>query len=383
MNKSGFPTVTRLALFTLLTFIPSFLLLGCSPFNQPPQPLFTASPASGEAPLEVSFDASSSSDPDNRIIGYNWDFGDGVTGSGETTTHTYDSSGDYTAELEVVDEGEGAESTTRTIEVSPAPPSAIFTANPTSGEEPLNVSFDASESYDPDGTIKSYHWDFNDGSTASALRVSHTFLNSGSYVVELIVTDNDGKTDSMKKTINVSSFSNQSPTAGFTAQPTIGKPPLYVSFDASESYDPDGYVKNYEWDYDDGSTDYGVSPGHTFTAAGRYTVELTVTDNYGKEDTASASIDVLNQLVTILDWELVRGSSGEAVVEGSLKNVTSETIENCTVMVNFYCPRGNNIGGNLVRVDDIQPGATDTFLISSSLYYEEVARVEFSTEVEF
>jgi len=80
-------------------------------------------------------------------------------------------------------------------------PNASFTANPTSGEVPLLVSFDASGSYDPDGNIVSYAWDFKDGSTGSGQTVNHIFTSIGNYNVKLTVTDDKGATDSTTKTI--------------------------------------------------------------------------------------------------------------------------------------------------------------------------------------
>ncbi|RXG66881.1 PKD domain-containing protein, partial [Candidatus Atribacteria bacterium 1244-E10-H5-B2] len=80
-------------------------------------------------------------------------------------------------------------------------PIASFTASPVSGEVPLGVSFNASNSSDSDGSIISYEWDFKDGNTGSGETISHTFVSAGSYNVELTIIDNDGATDSTTKTI--------------------------------------------------------------------------------------------------------------------------------------------------------------------------------------
>jgi len=85
-------------------------------------------------------------------------------------------------------------------------PTASFTATPTSGIAPLAVSFNASNSSDSDGTIISYAWDFKDGSTSNGQTINHTFSSTGSYNVLLTVTDNDGATDSVTKTITVTYY---------------------------------------------------------------------------------------------------------------------------------------------------------------------------------
>jgi hypothetical protein len=74
------------------------------PGNQSPVAAFSATPPTGPAPLEVSFDASHSYDPDGPIARYDWLFGDGTSASGAAVTHTFGQPGKYTVSLEVVDE---------------------------------------------------------------------------------------------------------------------------------------------------------------------------------------------------------------------------------------------------------------------------------------
>jgi len=109
----------KLALLSLLFFSLTFLLSGCGFTNQTPAASFSANPTSGDAPLplEVLFDASGSSYSNGRITSYSWDFGDGSTGSGQTSTHTYDSTGNYQAQLAVTDDGGATNTSTRKIEV--------------------------------------------------------------------------------------------------------------------------------------------------------------------------------------------------------------------------------------------------------------------------
>ncbi len=86
--------------------------------NQPPTASFTANPASGQVPLTVSFDATASSDSDGNIVSYVWDFGDGSTGSGQTTSHEYTSTGTHTVTLTVTDNDSATGSETATITVT-------------------------------------------------------------------------------------------------------------------------------------------------------------------------------------------------------------------------------------------------------------------------
>lgn len=88
---------------------------------------------------------------------------------------------------------------------SPKPIAVLF-ATPTSGYAPLAVNFDGSYSYDPDGTIVSYAWDFGDGGTSDEMSPQHTYSNVDDYDVTLKVTDDAGNTDSatIKITVNES-----------------------------------------------------------------------------------------------------------------------------------------------------------------------------------
>ena len=86
-------------------------------------------------------------------------------------------------------------------------PVAIFTASTTNGTSPLNVAFDASDSYDPDGTITAYAWDFGDTQSGSGTLISHVFIVATApaqvFRVILTVTDNDGGTDTAFRDITV------------------------------------------------------------------------------------------------------------------------------------------------------------------------------------
>ena len=88
--------------------------------TQLPLAKFTVTPASGDGPLFVQFDASASTDIDGVIVAYDWDFGDGNSGSGETANHTYSAFGHYTATLSVTDDFGATAVATQTIMVTAA-----------------------------------------------------------------------------------------------------------------------------------------------------------------------------------------------------------------------------------------------------------------------
>ena len=102
------------------------------------------------------------------------------------------------------------------LEQTNQPPTASFTASPSSGAAPLNVSLDASPSSDPDGTITDYFWDLGDGQTATTDTVSYTYSVADSYQVHLTVTDNDGASDTT--TMDITATAPQNYTVSGTIQ---------------------------------------------------------------------------------------------------------------------------------------------------------------------
>ena len=259
--------------------------------NKSPQARFTFSPAQPAVGQAVRFDASDSSDPDGTITSYHWDFGDGSTGSGKITTHTYDRKGTFTVTLTVTDDDGTTDSTSKTITVIEAnrAPKADFTFLPREPTDLDTIEF-TDRSTDPDGRIVKWHWDFGDGETSTKQNPSHRYQDDGRYTVKLTVTDDDGATDSISQTIIVS---NVPPTASFTFSPSHPLVDQPVVFDASASSDPDGTIMKYEWDFGDGTTAEGIKVTHTFTDEGSYWVRLTVTDDDGDIDSVEKEVKVI------------------------------------------------------------------------------------------
>src|SRR5690606_13203801 len=149
-----------------------------------------------------------------------------------------------------------------------ATPIAVISAEPTSGTTPLKVTFSAAGSDDPDGTIVEYRWDFGDGTPVvvdtAGDDVQHTYTEGGTFTATLTVRDDGGKTQSATTEITATT-ANDPPVAVIGAEPTYGKAPLDVQFTGSGSFDPDGTIESYEWDFGDGTGSTEADPSHLFT----------------------------------------------------------------------------------------------------------------------
>jgi PKD repeat protein len=152
----------------------------------------------------LAFDASTSYDADGWIDSYLWDFGDGTSNTGVAPTHFYSDNGVYTVTLTVIDnDGEG-NTTSQSITIVNQPPIASIVMNATAVSTGEGLAFDASDSSDVDGTIVSYLWDFGDGNTAMGLTATHAYADTGTFLVTLIVTDDDGASSSTTQSVEVS-----------------------------------------------------------------------------------------------------------------------------------------------------------------------------------
>ncbi|HLQ42370.1 MAG TPA: PKD domain-containing protein, partial [Thermoplasmata archaeon] len=246
----------------------------------PPLASFTATPNPAVVRASVTFNASASRDPDGNIVAYAWDFGDSTTGSGAITTHPYAVPGTYNVTLNVTDNSSLNGTAHHDVVVQPAPPGpqppvADFTANPLRVNPGVSVTFNASASFDPDGMIVSYTWEFGDSTGGSGVVATHAYANSGVFTVNLTVVDN--QTLSSKATHQVTV--NARPHAAFQFAPSAVYVGISVTFDGSTSTDPDGSIVSYAWVFGDGSTGTGVQASHVFAAKGTFRVRLTVVDS--------------------------------------------------------------------------------------------------------
>jgi PKD repeat protein len=214
------------------------------------------------------------------------------------------------------------------------------------------ILLDGSGSHDPDGSIVSYDWTFGDGTAGTGVKVSHTYSSTGTYTVTLTVTDNDGLTGSDSTTVTVSKQPSPGPSPG-PSGPSNKKPKAdaglnvkisvgsTIYFSGADSYDKDGEIVSYNWDFGDGTMALGVTVSHVYSEPGHYTVTLTVKDNKRAEDSDKCMVFVWKPPAPVADkfGEFVPGEQKGFKVdamEAANTLVTLNTTEPITITVLRY-----------------------------------------------
>jgi len=163
----------------------------------------------------------------------------------------------------------------------------------------------SSSTFDVDGDQIRYKFDWGDGNFSdwsdfvdsnTTVNISYNWSLISTYEVCVIAQDTNGLNSSWSPPLNVT-----------VSQDGIGIPPVVsvsisgnasvnetIMFDASGSYDPDGFIVSYDWDFGDGTTSSGISTSHVYRNSGEYTVTLLITDNHGTTYSKSIIIHIVS-----------------------------------------------------------------------------------------
>lgn len=187
------------------------------------------------------------------------------------------------------------------------------------------ITFNASGSYDSDGSIVQYEWDFqNDGvydQTSANATANYTFNDDFNGTVKLRVTDNEYETSTATQTVVVS---NVPPTAE-AGGPYSGEQNSPIQLTGS-STDPGNDTPIYSWDLDDDGLfeTQGQSPQVTFSTGGTHVVTLKVTDGDGGEDTDEANVVISNESPVVSQIPGQTINEGESFTNIPLDNYVTD-----------------------------------------------------------
>jgi hypothetical protein len=277
----------------------------------------------------VVLDGSGSSDPDGSIVSYTWKRGKETIGSGVSATVEM-AVGAYDITLEVVDDaGESAADTVvATVNAAAVvPPTADAGADQSltdSDRDGLeSVSMDGAASSDSDGSIVSYSWRDRANEIAAGPSPS-VDLAVGVHTITLVVTDDDGASDTDEVVITVEAGPNTPPTADAGPDQTVvdtdGDDFETVTLNGVASSDPDGSIAKYAWIEGSTTIATGISPTVNF-AVGDHTIVLQITDDEGATASDTVTVDVDPIAGTILtfdiagleDWDFIPQDYGDRV----------------------------------------------------------------------
>jgi PKD repeat protein len=327
-------------------------------------------PSSGTAGVALTFSGNFSDAGARDTHSGAFDWGDGSSnaaaisesnGAGTASgTHTYAAAGSYTVTLTLSDNDGSSSTATVALTVTVNNPPVANAGGPYAGGEGGTITFNGSASRDPDGDVITYDWNFGDG-TAHGVGVApkHAYLNNGSYVVTLVVTDSRGASSAPSQT--TATISNAIPVITLTRGPAAPFPvdhPFAVSATFTDGAGVvDQHVASIAWG--DGSTtsparlyDSTTSTGkgwgalggvHTYSAPGTYTATITVRDKDGGTATSDLTLTATPA-----------GSSQVLLTAGDIALCTATGDRQTSLLLDQFAGWVQTLG------DNAYPNGTDT-----------------------
>jgi len=295
--------------------------------NVPPIANFSWDPLSPSTADLINF-TDLSYDTDGVLVNWSWDFGDGNISFDINPFHNYSDDGVYIVNLTVVDDDGAFDTLTKNITILNVLPIANFSWDPLSPSTADLINF-TDLSYDTDGVIVNWSWDFGDGNISFNQNPLYSYADNGTYTINLTIQDDDGEINFISKIIIIT---NIPPISNFTWNPTIPKTFQNVYF-TDLSYDTDGIIVNWSWDFGDGNISYDQNPVHTYTEYNHYSVSLTIMDDDSEIHLISKNISILitSEYSLIYGWNIIT-----IPVENNLTAKTlAENISGCEVVSHF------------------------------------------------
>ena len=305
--------------------VDQFVLTVVDPDNSPPVADAGSDSFGIDADLDgeklIVLDASGSTDDDGTIVSYAWFVDDTLIGT-EVEINQVFSLGQHLVTLKVTDD-DGVNGTDEITVIVNQLPTAdagedlVIEDMDSNGSE--QVSLDASNSSDPDGTLVSYLWSVADTDIGSGETLNTTF-NVGAHEIVLTVEDNFGSTATDSLTVFVARLDNLAPIADagedIESYANEGLDRLTIQLDGSSSSDSDGTIHSFRWLKDNEVIATGSAPTVTFSV-GVHELQLEVTDNEGAKASDTVVITALEK-INIAFQKPVTSSSVEDAYTGNL-----------------------------------------------------------------
>jgi PKD repeat protein len=244
-------------------------------------------------------DGSGSSDSDGFITEYTWDFGDGHSGMGVMSAHTYTNAGNFMVTLTVRDDGGRMAIDTTTAHINDPP--VADAGGPYTCDIGKSVFLNGTGSSDYDGVIELYVWDLdNDGifDDATGSTPEYSWREKGEYTIALRVTDDDGSNDTDSTSVTIINFAPEKPDT--PTGPTEGKIGEEHTFTTSTN-EPDWDSLWFKWNWGDGTESEWLGPydsgdpcsgSHTWNDEDTFDIKVKARDSYEEESEWSDPLSV-------------------------------------------------------------------------------------------
>jgi len=348
--------------------------------NMAPSVTIDANVTSGDAPLSVNFTANAT-DPDGYVANYTWNFGDGNTSYQQNPVHVFTEPNTYNVTLTVKDNNGSAAICSMwitAIEVGPENelPTVTIThpLNGTTISGTITIQGTASDS---DGEVQTVQvkiddnaWKTASGTTSWSYGWDTTKVSNGAHSV--YARSHDGRNYSSIYSVGITvdnPLLNQRPVADASnTHPIQANTGQQITFDGSASYDPDGIIVLYEWDWtDDGTYDWSGSSAtttHSYSSNGTYTAKLRVTDNDGASDTCTKQITISNVAPVAVNDTAVTNEDTAVVINISINDYDSDgSIDLSSIVITSAVSHGSI---------DVNTNGTVTYTPDSNYYgYDE------------
>ncbi len=284
----------------------------------------------------INFSSAGSTDSDGTITEYLWDFGDGNTSTLANPTHSYITVGTYNISLTVTDDENAADTVSSTVTINQdnsagngtdvpnvcASQSPITGGRLTAGEaaclgnsSAIWLSIEGVNNYNSI-TIRTAHgsgdlaidysnagWpngSYSEGMSSNAGNSECIHVTGGANYWGYLKVENSNGSASIIAEFDTASCDdtggqqNTAPTAQING-PYNGSVNSVLTFSSDGSSDAEGPIASYLWQFGDGATSQLTNPSHTYSAAGSYTVSLTVTDAEGLSHSTSSTATITSQ----------------------------------------------------------------------------------------
>ncbi len=219
-----------------------------------------------------------------RIVDWNWNFGDGNSSVQQNPLHQYRSPGEIPVSLTVTDNNECEDTFVAPISYFPVPALIVIAPSSFAGCVPADIFFD-NLSFPIDSTYE-IEWDFGDGGTSGEISPTYTYQDPGDFTVDVKITSPIGcETDT---TFNGLISMQESPKADFTIFPE-NPSSILPTVDLTDQSE-----RAASWFYDFGNTynTFERNPSYTYPDTGMYVITQIVTHPNGCQDTLSKMIDI-------------------------------------------------------------------------------------------